>query len=458
MRICIVGKYPPIEGGVSMRTFWAAHGLAKLGHSVHVVTNAKEVGAPYRMFMRQEDWAFCNARYATGSVTVHWTHPYPRRQWHIPAGMPYITKLASLGLELADDGAIDIVHSYYAEPYCIAGHLIAQAKELPHVVRTAGTDVGRLWSLPQFVALYNHVFRSAAAVICGPIAAQKMIEAGVEPSRLALDPELVPLHDLFMPEGDELDVALLRQQASTSTNPHFRDSSFGEFDPSLSYFGLYGKLLKEKGAYALLEAFKTLLSTGVRAGLLVMAHEPLAERNAFAAYLKANALEPYVCQLPYLPHWRVPEFIRRCAAVCCLEQNFPIKFHTPVIAREVITCGGCLIASIELMQKLPGGAELIDRGGCIAVSDVSRADDLAAKLAWVLNHPADVSRLRHEARRHGVAIDAGNAFPRRLESILAEISTAGKLSPGNIRRPLAGPDLPVVGANAAGSAVSAQIC
>ena len=42
MRICLIGKYPPIQGGVSMRTYWSAHGLAARGHEVHVVTNAKE--------------------------------------------------------------------------------------------------------------------------------------------------------------------------------------------------------------------------------------------------------------------------------------------------------------------------------------------------------------------------------------------------------------------------------
>jgi hypothetical protein len=61
VRICIVGKFPPIQGGVSMRTYWAAHALAMRGHDVHVVTNAKEVRPPYRMHMRAQDWKRCEA-------------------------------------------------------------------------------------------------------------------------------------------------------------------------------------------------------------------------------------------------------------------------------------------------------------------------------------------------------------------------------------------------------------
>jgi glycosyltransferase involved in cell wall biosynthesis len=431
MKIGVVGKFPPIEGGVSTRTFWAAHGLAKLGHTVHVVTNAKEVGAPFRMYMREEDWARCEAQYGSGSVKVHWTDGYAGRQWHIPHGLPYVTKLASIGLELAQSGAIDVIHSYYAEPYCVAGHIVAQATGLPHVVRTAGSDAGRLWSLPQFAACYSHVFKSAAAVLCGPTVAQKMIAAGVAPSRLAFDPEPVRLQDLFTPEGPELDIGLLQQQVLSENDGHCRGLLFGKFDPSLKYFGVYGKLGKAKGTFALLEAFKRLNANGVRAGLLVMAHERLD--GAFRERLRADGLEATVCQVPFLPHWRVPDFIRRCVAVCCLEQDFPISFHTPAVAREVITCGGCLIGSKEILEKLPAVHKLIGARGCIAVLDVHRADDLAGKLAWVLEHPDEVAEMCLEARRYGVAIEAGSRFPAKLESILREILQTGRLSPENIR-------------------------
>jgi hypothetical protein len=84
VRICIIGKFPPIQGGISMRTYWSAQGLAALGHEVHVVTNAKEAVAPFRMLMRAEDWERCAATCDSGSVTVHWTDPVDRSQSYIP--------------------------------------------------------------------------------------------------------------------------------------------------------------------------------------------------------------------------------------------------------------------------------------------------------------------------------------------------------------------------------------
>jgi glycosyltransferase involved in cell wall biosynthesis len=303
MKIAIFGKYPPIQGGVSMRTYWLAHGLAKLGHTVHVITNAQEAGAPYRMYMCEDDWARCEGEYGAGSVKVHWTESYNAREWHIPRGTPFVTKLTSLGLELAYKQSIDIIVSYYVEPYCLAAHIVAQATGLPQVVRTADSDAGRLWQLPQFAACYNHIFKSASAIVYSPSLIPKMISIGVESDRITSNPEKhVNLLELFAPDGPALDVEKLRHEVSSAGQDQFRQSLFGEFDPSLSYCGVYGKLGKAKGTYQLLAALKRMKERGIRAGLLVMAHERPEAQSAFHDYVTANKLLDRVCQLPFLPH------------------------------------------------------------------------------------------------------------------------------------------------------------
>ena len=74
MRICLIGKFPPIQGGVSMRTYWSAHALAARGHEVHVITNAKETDAPFRMHMCAQDWQRCEGDYGIGSVEIGRAH------------------------------------------------------------------------------------------------------------------------------------------------------------------------------------------------------------------------------------------------------------------------------------------------------------------------------------------------------------------------------------------------
>ena len=148
MRLCLVGKFPPIQGGVSARMYRLAHGLARRGHAVHVVTNAMEVEDAYRVTMRPEDHARLAGRYGDGYVRVHQTVSDPGGQWHVPWHNPYTTKLAGLAIDVIRDHGLECVFSWYLEPYGVAAHLAASFTGTPHVMKTAGSDAGRLWHQP----------------------------------------------------------------------------------------------------------------------------------------------------------------------------------------------------------------------------------------------------------------------------------------------------------------------
>ena len=111
MRICLIGKYLPIQGGVSTRNYHMAHELAKRGHQVHVITNAREVELPWRVLMRPEDWEKGEADYGAGSVRVSWTEAMDRSQRFIPRNNPSVTKLASLALTAHQETPFDLIHS-----------------------------------------------------------------------------------------------------------------------------------------------------------------------------------------------------------------------------------------------------------------------------------------------------------------------------------------------------------
>lgn len=94
LRICIVGKYPPIEGGVSASTYWLAYGLAARGHEVHVVTNADEVEDRYRIHLGPADADMAQPRFAStgGSVRAHHVQGFSRRAMaHIPVSSPFVS-------------------------------------------------------------------------------------------------------------------------------------------------------------------------------------------------------------------------------------------------------------------------------------------------------------------------------------------------------------------------------
>jgi hypothetical protein len=129
--------------------------------------------------------------------------------------------------------------------------------------------------------------------------------------------------------------------------------------------------------------------------------------------------------LPFLPHWRVPEFIRRCAAVCCLEQDFPIAIHTPIMAREVLCCGTPLIASTEMIGKLPQSQRLVDGYNCFAVNDVNDTDELAGRIRRALDSSCDRGAIGGRGREYVLDVQSSLRFPERLERTLALAVSGG---------------------------------
>jgi glycosyltransferase involved in cell wall biosynthesis len=416
MRICVIGKFPPIEGGVSAQTYWSAHALARRGHDVHVVTNAKEAVAPYRMYMRAEDWDRCEALYGDGSVTVHWTDPVDRSQSHIPLNSPFVTKLATLAARAHADRPFDVVFSHYLEPYGIAGHLAAQMTGAPHVVRMAGSDAGRLWHHPQFDLLYDHVLRSAEAVVAAGAVAERAAERGVSPDRIVRGGGFTVPEDLFTPQGPRLDIAALRAEAKA--DPQLRDLVWGNVVADRPYFGVYGKLGERKGSFALLAAMQRLMLAGLEIGLVALAHGGPTVQRDFRARVLELGLADRVLQIPFLPHWRVPEFLRSCLAVCCLEQGFPIVFHTPLIPREVLLCGTCLVGSTEVIRKLPGYEGLPHGYGCVAVEDVNDIDALCGRLAAIAADPRPAGAVGARGHDFASELQQDMNFPKALELVL----------------------------------------
>jgi glycosyltransferase involved in cell wall biosynthesis len=451
LRICIIGKFPPIQGGVSVRTYWIAHDLAARGHEVHVVTNAKEAAPPFRIHMRRQDWKRCEASYpaagsaSAGSVTVHWTDPLDRSQHYIPLASPFVSKLAGTAARVHAERPFDLIYSHYLEPYGIAGHLAADIARVPHIARMAGSDAGRLWLHPQLETLYDHVLRSARIVIAGGTVAGRAVKHGVDPARIEPGDRFLLPEDLFRPEGPKLDLTGLRHEVERD-DPEIRDAFWGGFTGELPFFGIYGKLGETKGSFAVLAAMARLKQQGLAVGLVAMAHGWPALEQKFRARAEELGIADRILQIPFLPHWRVPEFLRSCLAVCCLEQDFPIAFHTPLVAREVLTCGTCLVASTELIRKLPDHLQLPDGYGCVAIPDVQDVDTLSARLGTIVRDPGPIASVAARGRSFAAAMQEAARVSGSLETTLkaatekrlrAKKRSAATTSPSHPRFPVA---------------------
>jgi hypothetical protein len=86
LKICIISKYPPIEGEFQQE-YTGAKALGERGHEVHIVTNAQEAEEAYKERIDTNE-----QEYTPQNVYVHSTTP-DTNSWHIPFLKTYTERI-----------------------------------------------------------------------------------------------------------------------------------------------------------------------------------------------------------------------------------------------------------------------------------------------------------------------------------------------------------------------------
>ena len=163
--------------------------------------------------------------------------------------------------------------------------------------------------------------------------------------------------------------------------------------------GIYGKVGDVKGSFDLLNGLALLKRQGLDFNLLALTQGRTLP--AFQQAIRDLDLHDRTWTLPFLPHWKVPGFIRACTAVCFLEREFPIAFHTPTVAAEVLACGTCLVLSGEIAAKqilLKGRFD--DGRNLLLVPNPRDHAGLARQLQTVIEDPGRARQIRPRRIRH----------------------------------------------------------
>ncbi len=386
LTLCMITKYPPIQGGVSQQNYWLAHNLARAGHRVHVVTNAPEVEPTYRVFVPHAERARLTGDYGRGYVRVHTTEEPQGSSSYIPYANPFVSKLAALARDVVLDERCDLLWTAYLEPYGVAGLLTAKLTGVPYTVRHAGSDIAALAQIDARQNLYLDVLRQADLVLTSRFLMPTWRRAGIAQSQLYAVPAGAHANDAFVPDGPALDVdALLDEAAPTELAARTRPAR--RYDPTRPSIGIYGKASDHKGMPELIEALGRLAADGQRFNLLMLVGTRGPVVEALEHAIDRAGLQDSAYLLPFVPHWMVPRFIRTCTAVCFLEHDFPIPIHTPQVGWEIMACGRCLVLSGEVRAKSTRGRELVDGTHLLVVDDPSDVDELRDVLARVLADP-----------------------------------------------------------------------
>jgi glycosyltransferase involved in cell wall biosynthesis len=382
MKLCLIGKYPPLEGQVSTIAYWLSRSLALRGHSVFVCTNSFDAPEPFRTYLFDDDAQKLEGSFGLGKISVLRTNQFDSRQFYIVPENPTITKLTALGLEAVRHYGCEVIFSNYLEPYAVAAHLISTWTETPHVQTHAGSDVGRLAGDEQLCPVYREILSRADTFV----AKSNLARTLWSPDGLALTPApYAPPPEFFCPSVPALDVnSLLRSARETIQNT--LKWHVNAFDPDNPTFGFYGKLFEAKGIFDLISALALLKSRGRRFNLLLMTRWYRGEEKLRQAILDAD-LTSCTWMLPTLANWHVPGFINACTAIAYLNRDFGTAGHVPVVPDEVLMCGRCLVVSREV-QNLSRYRDLLRHGeSCLVVNDPKDHREVAKTIEMILDNP-----------------------------------------------------------------------
>ena len=101
--------------------------------------------------------------------------------------------------------------------------------------------------------------------------------------------------------------------------------------------------------------------------------------------------------LGFVPPWKIPSIIKASTCVVHAEHDFPIKTHYPIVPREVMAVGRCLVLSEELYEKRK--LEKIKDGVNVLVVNPRDIKSFRKILAKVINNPAYALEIGKKARR-----------------------------------------------------------
>lgn len=388
MHALIVGKWPPIVGGVSRTNVWEAMGLAESGNDVSVVTDANDIETQHSTEHNLYRDIIPTIPTLLPKIVVEYVEHIPTLERHIPNSTPAVSKLVGRILKVAETRPPDVIIGNYLEPYGVAAAASAHILGVPFGLRHAGSDIGRLARHPDLHRTYMAIARRASFWIAVGKPVDTLVEWGVDPGRI-YSPPMLSLPRLFSDQAPPLDIDGL-------INGSGRESVWTADGP---LFLIYGKPSSPKCIYPTLDAIAAMRSRGIDCRLIIVGESNLDGYDADSMMRRAQALDiaERVAWLPFIDPRLVPRLLRSADAVLCLLRDFPIDFHTSLTPREVMAAGVCLVLS-DTYPVGPGvSRHLCDRENVLFVQP--DAYGIAGGLEWLCEDPSRFVRLGEEGCR-----------------------------------------------------------
>ncbi|MBE0478504.1 glycosyltransferase, partial [Candidatus Aerophobetes bacterium] len=310
--------------------------------------------------------------------------------WHIPFSKAYTERIANLAIEVIEKYNIQLIDSYYILPYSIAAFIAKNITGRPQILRHAGSDMGKLLTSSSYNTLFKNIFERVDKIITIPPLKEMFLSLGISELKIAFDEKMSVDTKAFNPEVSPFPL-------SQYTNREIPKS------PIITYIGKINYYWKTKGLYELIEAVKQIKNDFLL--LFVANGRGLRE---FQNLVREKNLEKHSIFLGFVPPWKIPSIIKLSTCIVVPEKEFPIQYHTPILPREVMAVGKCLILSKELYNKQSYG-NLTD-GENILLIDPKNIKQFRRIIEDIIRHPDTASRIGQNAYKFSRQIENFNEY------------------------------------------------
>jgi glycosyltransferase involved in cell wall biosynthesis len=173
--------------------------------------------------------------------------------------------------------------------------------------------------------------------------------------------------------------------------------------PIITYIGKINYYWQSKGLLELIEAAKDINEDFL---LLFVANGK--GLDDFKRLLKIKGLSEKSLFLNFFPPWEIPSIIKLSTCVVIPEREFPIQYHVPILPKEVMAVGRCMILGREIAFNQFYG-DLIDKENVLLINPKD-IPNFKATIEFVVCNPLEVEKIGIKAYETSIKTDNLNEF------------------------------------------------
>jgi len=198
-KVCIISKFPPVQGGIASRAYWRVREMLDEGTKVAVVTSTGcgqlELAGTSTSYLIKNCDVLSSIPKSQSELFSY--HDVDRLDvpWRVQESPDYFERLLSQTLIILQEDEWDFIESDYLTPYGIVGHFASQITGIPHIVRHGASEIRKYLNHELYTPILCEVLKGAEVVITDDsshIALRNIVERKYE-----IDPIYIPYRKAF---------------------------------------------------------------------------------------------------------------------------------------------------------------------------------------------------------------------------------------------------------------------